>query len=177
MKVYFLSFIGFLSAATQGNTLLTSKTTLTEEKIIKQLDKLLQKNMVNGLFDGIGSIDVAVWKREYNKKYLVSLYSKSYGKSQVKSIKEKLSAINTDSPWVELKTIADKYLPSPPDVVTDDSNLYRIASNTKTFIGTFAHLLVARFGLNLDEKVMHSLTLFKKDTYASIIIACLVKYT
>jgi len=158
MEVYFLSFIGFLLAATQGNTLLTSKATLTDENIIEQLDKLLQKNMVNGLFDGIGSIDVAVWKREYNKKNLLSLYSKSYGKSQVKSIKQELSAINTDSPWEELKTIAEKYLPSPADVVTDDSNLYRVASNTKTFIGTFAQLMVARFGLNLDEKVSNALS-------------------
>ncbi|XP_057291476.1 uncharacterized protein LOC130614098 [Hydractinia symbiolongicarpus] len=136
-----------------------SDNTAQDQKIIKELESILQKNVKNQLFDGAGSIDVTVWKRNQNQSELIPIYLKSFGKSQVANISKEIVHIKTRSPWNNLKDISNRYLPAIPDVdgnMYGDAgkrNQYRIASNTKTFIGIAADMLAEKHGLNLDEKL------------------------
>lgn len=135
------------------------------QKVLDELEGLLKNNVdnENHLFDGIGSIDVAVYKWTPKKSIDViePLLQKSFGRSQVQSVAEKVSKLNGSKPLVDLKKIANESFPRQPNVPgmnpidpTGPRNQYRIASNTKTFIGVAAHLLANRHGLNLDEKVI-----------------------
>lgn len=132
------------------------------EQVLKDLKNLLEVNVVtdNGLFDGIGSIDVAVYKRspiQNNTRQITRLFLKSFGKSQVSNVATKASKIQGYTPLEGLKKIASTSFPKKPDVLgsntADKRNQYRIASNTKTFIGVAANLLASNHGLDLDEKV------------------------
>ena len=71
-----------------------------ESRIIKELDEILRKSVDSStnLFDAVGSIDVAVWKRPFNKNAGVPLYMKSFGKSQVSNVSIELSKLQTRSP-------------------------------------------------------------------------------
>ena len=145
----------------------------SEKNTLKELDSLLQKSVgADNLFDNTGSIDVAVWKRSLGQNG-IPLYMKSFGKSQVRNISKELGKLQTHAPSKFLKKIADKYLPSVPDVSaidngTEKRNQYRIASITKTFIGVAATLLVERYGLDLDAKVEYLLNSWFARTSSKI---------
>ena len=131
-------------------------------KIVKEFDNLLTSlvNQSTGLFDGVGSIDVAVWKRFQSNGTLKPLYVKAFGKSQIKSIlSDSAFPVDAKKPSVELQSIADKYLgqiTQSSDMINarddgiENRNQYRIASITKSFMGYIANYL----DLDLDEKVL-----------------------
>ena len=121
-------------------------------------------HFVIGFFDGVGSIDVAIWKRFKSNGTLQPLYVKAFGKSQIRSVLDELYKINIKkklSP--ELQKIAKDLLKNTNALIDmiaakdDDDiekrNQYRIASISKSFIGYIVNYLVVNHTLNLDAKV------------------------
>lgn len=152
-------FLHHLSTLCIFASLVRSSTPISQAKILKSFDEIFTSlvSTDDGLFDQLGSLDFAVWKRE-GTGGPVPLFSKSYGKSQVKNVSNELSKLHTSKPSGDLNRIADKYMPMLLDVSTKDGevsgrNQYRIASITKTFIGLAANLLNATNGLDLDAKI------------------------
>ena len=117
---------------------------------------------LTGLFDDVGSIDVAIWKRFKSNGTLKPLYLKAFGRSQIIPVIDKLDTVNIAKPSIDLKKIAkdelnktapwDKMVPAQDD--DNSRNQYRIASITKSFMGYIANYLVQNHNLNLDTKVM-----------------------
>ena len=130
--------------------------------ILKEFDDMLQSKIdkTTGLFDGLWSIDVAVWKRDGQSQVISPVFIQSLGKSQIKSILENIWNVNISKPSVELQRLADEYLDSGllntdmlPVLNGSEHNQYRIASISKSFLGYIANYLAVYHGLDLNEKV------------------------
>lgn len=124
------------------------------QHILNEIDETL-KQLVDekGLFDGYGSLDIGVWKKQNGK--ISTIYEKAYGLAQYKSLKSSLPNIKGkilfDSIEEAVESLED--LPNVPALNSGRRNLYRIASNTKMFVGVAALMMNKKYGLNLDEKV------------------------
>ena len=126
-------------------------------------NQLLYYAFIIGLFDGVGSIDVAIWKRFKSNGTLQPLYVKAFGKSQILPVLKELDKINTTKPSPGLQKIAKDLLKNTTasiDMVAakdeagiEKRNQYRIASISKSFIGYIANYLKVNHNLNLDAKV------------------------
>ena len=73
--------------------------------IISEFDSMLQSfvDESTGLFDGVGSIDVAVYKLPKNlsgnnNNDFKPLFVKAYGKSQIKNVLDDLDDVNVTKP-------------------------------------------------------------------------------
>jgi len=128
-------------------------------RALKEFEELLDSMVAdNGLFDGVGSIDVAVWRRNMTTGETRPFFSNALGKSQVKKIAKRLvNLTDYTRPSSELKEIAHEELPVLPDVPAtkygDHHNQYRIASITKTFMGYIVDYLRLHNNLDIDAKV------------------------
>ena len=116
-----------------------------------------------GLFDGVGSIDVSVWKKDGQNQAINPLFIQSLGQSQIKAIQENIQNVRISKPSVKLERLADKYLnseqlntnmlPAINGTEGTERNQYRIASISKSFLGYVANYLAVHHGININEKV------------------------
>ncbi|XP_066926479.1 beta-lactamase-like protein 3 [Clytia hemisphaerica] len=130
--------------------------------ILREFDDLLNSKVdkTTGLFDGVGSIDVAVWKKDGQTQNVSPVFIRSLGKSQIKPVLENIQHVNISKPSVPLQRLSDEYLDINqmntdmlPAMNSTERNQYRIASISKSFLGYIADYLAMHRGLDLNEKI------------------------
>ena len=108
-----------------------------QKTILKEFDDMLRSKLdkSTGLFDGVGSIDVSVWKKDGQHQIINPVFIQSLGKSQIKPIWENMQNVGISKPSVELERLADEYLNSRqlntnmlPALNGTERNQYHIAS-------------------------------------------------
>lgn len=120
-------------------------------------DMLVSHVSLSKVYDDRGSIDAAVWKNG-DKGDMIPLYQKAFGMAQSTYAKMNFSG---SLPSKQLKVVADRLkeieeLSLNVPALNDTSkgrNIYRIASNTKSFIGVAAMYMSKKLGLDLDDKI------------------------
>ncbi len=125
--------------------------------VIEEFDAILASYVdKDGFFDQVGALDVAVWKRRAGSDDVVRVYESSLGKAQNMRLRDASADFDGTDFLESLQALTTQAQPLVPDVDAriEHRHRYRIASNTKTFVGLAAARFEAMYPtFDLDMKV------------------------